>query len=404
MRKIKLVHVTNYDFGLRFQLRNYLLYFRDQGYDVSVVCNPGQWLKGDEVTSYGVFVKAVRFPHGITPFVDLKSLWQLVWYFRKERFDIVHTHTVKPGLVGRLAAKLAGVPVSVYTVHGFHIYEGMSPLERKLFVWIEKIGAMFCDSLISTNREDIETAVREGICPAAKISHGHSMGADLSRFDPGQFSEEDITNIRRDLGIERGEQVVLMVGRLVKGKGWIEFFEAAKIIKDRGIKARYLAVGPEHKKASAISPQRLIKEQGIEDQVLFLGVRRDIPELMAASDLIVLPTHGIDSLPRILMEAAAIGKPVVTTDTRGCRETVVEGETGLLVPMQDSQALADAMLDLLSNPERAKEMGKKAQTRAAMFDERLHFSKTDAEYRRLLRAKLPDLDINSLKEIPGEVA
>jgi glycosyltransferase involved in cell wall biosynthesis len=403
MRKLKVVHVSNYDFGLRVHMRNYVLYLRDQGYDISIVCNPGQWLKGDQVTSDGILVKAVRFTHKITPFVDLKSLWQLFWYFRKERFDIVHTHTVKVGLLGRLAARLAGVPVSVYTVHGFHIHEGMSRSERKLFVWIEKIGALFCDSILSQNHEDIDTALREGICPPNKISP-IGNGVDLSRFDPRRFGEVDITSIKRGLGVEGGEPVVGLIGRLVEEKGFIEFFEAARVIKDRGIKAEFLAVGPEQEKPSAIPPKCLVKELGLEDEVLFLGVREDIPELMVVMDLIVLPSHGIEGLPRVLMEAAAMGKPAVATNTRGCRDVIQDGETGVLVRMKDAEALASAIMDLLSDKEKAQRMGRAARKRAAMFDERLYFWKTDAEYRRLLRAKLPTLDISALKEIPGEVA
>ncbi len=403
MRKIKVVHVLNYDFGL-IQIHNYMLYLRDQGYDVSIICSPGQRLKGDMYTPEGIFIKAIRFSSAITPLADLRTLWQLYRYFRKQGFDVLQTHTVKPGLLGRLAGRLTGIPVIVHTVHGFHIYEGMSPLQRKFYIWIEKIAAPFCDSILSVSREDIELALGEGICPADKISY-LGMGADMSRFDVGCFSAEDVTRMKRELGIDPDEAVVTMIGRLVKEKGFIEYFEAAKIIKDKGGKAKFLSVGPTQDKATAVSPTALANEFGLESEILFLGLRLDIPELMSVTDVLVLPSHGIEGLPRVLIEAAAMGKPVVATDTRGCREVVEDGKTGILVPMKDSQALADAILELLSDKERASQMGKAGRERVvALYDERRYFWKTDAEYRRLLKAKLPAVDLRSLKAIPGEVA
>jgi glycosyltransferase involved in cell wall biosynthesis len=400
MRKIKVVHITNYDFGLKVQMLNNVLYFRDQGYDVSIVCNPGQWLKEDMYTPEGIFVKAIPFFSAITPLNDLKTLWQLYRYFRKERFDIVDTHTIKPGLLGGLAGRLSGIPIIIHTAHVFHIRETMSPLQRKLWVWIEKICFRSSDLVLLDNLEDIETAKRERFGPPDKFIYVGN-GIDLARFTPSRFSQEDVTRIKGELGIEPGEAVVGMIGRLVKEKGAIEFFEAAKIIKEEGIKAKFVFVGPTQEKATAISPTSLIKELGLESKVLFLGTRWDIPELMSVMDVLVLPSHGIEGRARVLMEAAAMGKPAVATDTRGCREVVSDGQTGILVPIKDAKALADAIMDILSDEEKAQRMGRAARERAAMFDERLLFSKTDAEYRRLLRAKLPALDISSLKEIPA---
>ncbi|MCP4416579.1 MAG: glycosyltransferase family 4 protein, partial [Chloroflexi bacterium] len=320
---IKVVHLSNYDVALNIHLKNYICYLRDQAYDVKVVCSPGKFLKGDGVTDYGVPVKAIHFSNRYTPLRDLKTLWQLYRYFRQEKFDIVHTHTVKPGLLGRLAARLAGVPIVVHTVHGFHIWHTMSAREIKLMIWIERFASRFCDSLMSQNREDMAYAVDHGICPPQKIRF-LGNGIDVDEFHPDRVSAKTAVSKRQELGLSPDEPVVGMIGRLVQLKGYHEYIEAARILKERGEHVRFLAIGAAQAgKAEALSPQELIAHHGVEDKVLFLGVRHDVPELMKMMDGVVLASYA-EGIPRILMEAAAMGRPSIGTDVRGTREVIVD--------------------------------------------------------------------------------
>ena len=384
----KVVHLTNFDIGLRTHIKNYLNYLREQGYDVSVICHPGQWLQHDTQTPDGIFVKIMPFPPRITPLTDLKTLIRLVRYFRKERFHVVHTHTVKPGLLGRLAARLAGVPVVIHTIHGFYFHDEMHPVARRIFIAIEKIGAWCCDAILSQNQEDIDTAIREGICSPAKISH-LGNGIDVTRFYPGCVDGAAVTELRRELGLPPDAKIVGLIGRLVREKGFLEFFEAARIILDRGIDARFLAIGAaQPEKSDALTLQALIDQLGLQSAVHFLGLRDDIPALMSLMDVVALPSYGKEGLPRVLMEAAAMGKPVVATDVRGCREVVADGETGLLVPVQDSAALAEGLVTVLSDADLARRLGQAGRVRAeALFDERLYFRRTHESYQQLLKAK-----------------
>jgi glycosyltransferase involved in cell wall biosynthesis len=363
MSKIKVVHLSNYDVGLRIHMRNYMRYLRDQGYDVSIICNPGRFLKGDMVTEDGIFVKAIPFPHSITPLADLKTLWALYRYFREERFDVVHTHTVKPGLLGRLAARLARVPIIIHTIHGFPFHDEMSPWMSQLLTSIERIGARLCDSMLSQNREDMEKAVESGICPANKL-HYLGNGIDIERFHPSLVTPE--------------------------------------LIKVRGERVRFLAIGAVHKKQGVAIDDLgvLIRQYDLEDAMLFLGQRDDVPELMAAMDLVILASYA-EGIPRVLMEAAALGKPAIGTDVRGTRETIVDGVTGRLVPVKDPGALADAIVEVLADPARAAEMGQAARGYAeAHFDERDFFRRTDKEYRRLIETKLRLGQTYGLKALP----
>ena len=178
--------------------------------------------------------------------------------------------------------------------------------------------------------------------------------------------------------------------------------EAANILKSKGIEAKYLVIGVSLKgKKTAVSLKSLLREYGVEENVMYLGYRDDIAELLSLMDIVVLPSYGREGIPRILMESAALGKPVVASRVRGNVEAVEDGETGLLVPVRDASALAEAILGLLRDPERAAEMGRQARQRALThFDERLFFRRTDIEYRRLLKTRLA-IDPNPvLKPIP----
>ncbi|MBN1812158.1 MAG: glycosyltransferase family 4 protein [Anaerolineae bacterium] len=368
-------------------MKNYLCYLREQGYDVSVVCHPGQWLQQDTHTPDGIFVKIIPFPPRITPLADLKTLICLVRYFRQEQFHVVHTHTVKPGLLGRLAARLAGVPVIIHTVHGFYFHDGMHPAARRVFIAIEKIAARCCDAILSQNQEDIATAIREGICPPAKISR-LGNGIDVTKFYPGCVDDATVAGLRHQLELPPNVKVVGLIGRLVREKGFLEFFEAARIILDRGINARFLVIGAaQPEKSDALTPQALIDQLGLQSAVHFLGLRDDILALMSLMDVIALPSYH-EGLPRVLMEAAALVKPVVATDVRGCREVVADGETGLLVPAQDSAALAEGLIAVLSDANLARRLGQAGRARVeTMFDERLYFRRTHETYQRLLKGK-----------------
>lgn len=396
---IRVAHISNSDIALRIHARNYFAYLRDQGYDLQVVCSPGELVKGDMVTNEGIVVKAISLPSRYAPMNDLKALIQLVRHFRQQRYDIVHTHTVKAGLLGRIAARLAGTPIVIHTIHGFHYWDDMSNVENHLFVWLEWFAARFCDLLLSQNREDIEFAVRERICSPEKIRF-LGNGIDITRFRPDAVSQDVVAATRRELGVSPDETLVGMIGRLVRLKGYFEYMEAAKLLHERGERIKFLAIGAAQDKASTVSPAELIAQYGLQDSMQFLGTRDDIPELMAAMDVVVLASYA-EGIPRVLLEAAAMGKPAVGTDVRGTREVIVDGETGYLVPSRNAAALADAISRLAADPARMREMGQAARRRAEThFDERDYFWRTDQEYRRLTKAKLSAVHLQGLKDLP----
>jgi glycosyltransferase involved in cell wall biosynthesis len=399
---VKVVHVINHDIGLRIHGRHYFQYLMQQGYDMHVVCGPGSYVKKDMVNPDGIPVKAIPFPPRYTPAADLKTLQQLVRHFRQQRFDIVHTHTVKPGLLGRIAARLAGVPIIIHTVHGFHNWDDMTRFERWFFLQVERFAAHFCDLLLSQNREDIIVALRDRICGPSQIRY-LGNGIDIDYFHPDNVSDNQVLQLRRELGIMPDEYLVGMIGRLVRLKGYYDYMAAAQQLHESGAPIKFLTIGfavPE--KRDALSPEKMIEQYKLSGVMTHLGPRQDVRELIAAMDTIVLASYA-EGIPRVLLEAAAMGKAAVGTAVRGTKEAIVDGETGILVPPRQPAALAAGIQQVLADEVRAEQMGRAARQRAEKyFDERFFFWRTDREYRQLIRQKLSPTRLSSLRKLPIE--
>jgi len=268
------------------------------------------------------------------------------------------------------------------TEHGFYFY-GMSGWQRWLHRLWSKWGAYCSDVTFLVNEEDLETARREEILPPRKVRFLEGgTGVDLDRFRLQGLRAET----RRSLGIEDSTPVVGIVARLTHEKGYREFLQAAARVRDQHPNTRFLSVGPSD--ATDQSEFKALASQlGISGAIDFLGMRLDMPALYEAMDIVVLPSYR-EGMPVTLMEAAAMERPVVATDIRGCRDVVSEGETGLLVPPQDSEALAAAIASLLSDPEQRHWMGLAGRCRAErLFDQRKVFAQVETVYRQLLRRK-----------------
>lgn len=384
MSILKVAHVTTVDLSLRYLLLNQLLNIRQAGYEVVGISAAGPDVA--TLTAAGLRHIAVPMTRNFTPLADLRSLWALYRVIRREGFTIVHTHTPKPGLLGQLAARLAGAPIVVNTLHGFYFHDRMSPQWRRFYITLEKMAALCSDVILSQNSEDIQTAIGERICPAEKIKP-LGNGIDVGRFDRARFDPHTLRNKRRALGIPDEACVVGFVGRLVSEKGILELMQAAQMVAQKGLKMHLLIVGPiDHDKADSLKPE-IARDYGLAKVCIFTGMREDMPELYAAMDVFVLPSHR-EGFPRSLMEASAMGVPCIATDIRGCREAVEHDRNGLLVPLGDVPALAAAILELLTDGEKARQLGEAGRRLALQrFDEQPIFQIVKAEYARLLTQK-----------------
>jgi glycosyltransferase involved in cell wall biosynthesis len=385
MTVIKIAHITTIDLSLRYLLFNQLQSIQAAGYAVTGISTPGPDVP--VLTAAGIPHISAPMKRTLSPLADLKALAHLVRIMRQERFTIVHTHNPKPGLLGQLAARLAGVPFVVNTLHGFYFHDGTKPAIRRFYITLEKLAARCSDVILSQNSEDIQTAIAEGICPPAKIKF-LGNGIDLHRFDRRRIEPTALAHRRAEFNLDPTRPVVGFVGRLVAEKGILELLQAAKQVLAVAPTTQFLIVGPiDHEKADALTPA-IAQEYGVANAFTFTGLRQDMPELYALMDIFVLPSHR-EGFPRSPMEASAMGVPCIVTDIRGCREAVEHEENGVLVPLGQVDALAAAILRLLREPAYAHQLGQAGRRLAeARFDEEFVFDKVKAEYHRLLTAKV----------------
>ncbi len=385
-KKLKICHVASVGITVRFLLMPQLKFLISQGFDVSVVCSPGK-LK-EEIEKEGVKAKEITIKRKLfSPISDGIALLQLFFYFKKEKFDIVHTHAPKPALLGQLAAKMAGVPVIVNTIHGLYFTENSPWLKRKVFIFIEKISALYSTLIFSQNGEDMATMLKEKIAKPGKITY-LGNGIDMQRFNPEKFSQEFITGKKRDLGIAENVKIVGTVGRLVKEKGYFDLFEAMKIVLKKYPNVLLLVIGPEDSDKKDRFSSRIVEEFGIENNVTFLGERQDVDQLYPLMDVFAFASHR-EGFPRSVIEAMAMERAIIATNIRGCREQINDQVHGLVIPPGNPPALANAIMYLLEKPDKAHQMAQEAKVRAQKeFDEHLVFERLNQEYSRLIKERI----------------
>ncbi len=374
----KICFVVAADVTLKFLLISELKFFKDKGYEVFVVCSPGKWL--NDIKKEGIEVKEIIISRKVfSPFFDVISLCRLFFYFRKEKFDIVLTFTPKPGLLGQLAAKLAGVPVIINTIFGFYFHENIKPLKRKFFIVIEKIAAACSTFIFFRNKEDFETAQKEHMIKVGRAEF-IGDGIDIAKFNSARFTPEFIIKKKQALGISSGAPVIGIVARLVKEKGYVELFEAFKRVQEKFSDAVLLIIGlNDPQKKDSFNPESFRQKN-----IIFLGERTDVDELYAAMNVFVLPSYR-EGFPHSVMEASAMALPVVTTDVRGCRNAIESGLTGILIPPKNSQELAKAIIGLLSDRQKAMAMGQAGRKKAEKeFDKNILLEKMEAQINKLL--------------------
>lgn len=358
---IKIAHLTTVDLSLRYLILPQLEAAADLGeaYGISA---PGPHVGYIEERGV-IHVPLPDSTRGMSIGSDLKAMVQLWRAVREIDPDIVHTHNPKPGVYGRILARLAGVPIVINTVHGLYATPDSAPLKRVIVYSLEALASRFSDAELVQNPEDLELLRESRIVSPSKLRL-LGNGVDLKRFNPDRIAALRMQE-RSRLQIADDEIVVGMVGRLVEEKGISELIEMAQRLSG-GI--RVLVAGPnDPDKDDAVSPALLRRGEaaGIE----FVGMRPDIDAFYSTLDIFVLPSHR-EGFPRAAMEAAACGLPMVLTDIRGCRQVVDGGVNGRLVPVRDAQSLTSAVEELASTPDLRAKMGAASAEKARReFDE-----------------------------------
>jgi glycosyltransferase involved in cell wall biosynthesis len=286
----------------------------------------------------------------IHPVKDLLSVIDLVSFLRRNYYHIVHTHNSKAGFVGRLAARIAGVPVVIHTVHGF-AFHGQEPAWRQLLYRnLEKLAAHLCDRMIFISQPLIDWALKEGVTKKDKIVRIYS-GIDLNEFQPATFDEEQ--RAREKWGIGPNDPVMGIVSKLWEGKGHEVLIKAFKDVKKDMNKAKLVIVGEGYLEDKLRS---LTDTLGLTDSVIFTGFQSDVSEIIKVFDIAVLPSF-FEGMGRVLLEAMAMEKPVVASRVGGIPDIVKDGINGFLTAPGDTKELGDALRKLLNDKGLAARMG-----------------------------------------------
>ena len=329
---------------------------------------------------------------GSDPFRDayaLRGLWRVLHHYRPH---IVHTFDTKPCVYGRLLARLARVPTIVGTVPGLgSLYvnngRGEEGLKRRLlrgiYERLQRLASWSADLTVFQNRDSAQDFVRRSIVPLAKATIISGSGVRTELFDPARISDAERKQARKELGVAEDALLVTMISRLIRSKGVEEFVTSAKEVRACAPRTHFLLVGPaDDKSIDRFSPEEIAQ---LRQAVNWPGARRDIPRVLAVTDVFVLPSFYPEGIPRVLLEAASMALPIVTTRSPGCVDVVEDGVNGLLVPVRDGAAVSAALLRLVRDPDLRARFGQESRRRAiALFDLSRVAGRTREIYRALL--------------------
>ena len=344
----------------------------------------------DRFLAEGFEYNTYRLSRKANPLLDLLTVWQLVFILRKLEPQIVHTFDTKPGVWVRLAARLAGVPVIIGTLPGLgSLYTSDTLRTRLIRVVYERLQRLACrvsDLTVFQNLEHARQFVSAGVVSQEKTAVIPGSGVATGLYAPAEVSKLERDQPRRELGIQPDAIVVAMVGRVIRSKGVLEYAAVAKELRARHPNVHFLLVGAEDNG----SLDRLNSEEltQVRQALTWQGPRDDIPAVLALSNIFVFPSAHHEGVPRVLLEAASMGLPIVTTDWPGCKEVVEDGVNGFLVPVRDPDALSRAILRLIEQPDLRRRFGRLSRQRAiARFDISIVAERTRSLYRELWASK-----------------
>ena len=311
------------------------------------------------------------------PFLELYSIFRLLLIYLVEKPDIVHHFTIKCVLYGTFAAKMSGIKSVVNAITGLGYVFINKGIKAKLLRQIIQPLYFFVlnarrSQVIVQNEDDAKLLVARKLVTPEKLTLIRSSGVDLRRFSPG---------LSRQL---EKPTTVLLASRVVGDKGVYEYVEAARQLQHKGYSVVFKIAGSLYPgNPTAVSKEEL--SGWIDDGIVeWLGHVDNVETVIAQSDIVVLPSHGGEGVPKILIEAAAMEKPLVATDVPGCRDVVESGTNGFLVPPKDSKPLADAIEQLLENPELCRSMGIAGRAKISReFDVKIVVRKTIEVYKRM---------------------
>jgi glycosyltransferase involved in cell wall biosynthesis len=378
----KLIRITTIPISIEKLLENQLFFMKDY-YDVKAISSDKENLervgKLQEVSVY-----PVEMTRKITPWQDLKALWKLYCYFKKEQPLIVHTHTPKAGTIGMIASKLAGVPHRLHTVAGLPLLETKGN-KRKLLNLVEKT-TYACASKIYPNSNGIKDIItQEGFCKPEKIkiiANGSTNGINTQIFNPEMVCNEDQVHLKKTLGIAPTDFVFIYVGRLTGDKGINELLLVFRKIAMEFKNTKLLLVGFFETNLDPLQKDTLSEIKN-NAQVIHVPFQNDVRPYYAISDVLVFPSYR-EGFPNAILEAGAMGLPTIASDINGCNEIIEDQKNGILIPPKDTEALFTAMKKVMLDPSFRSHLKQNARPMIlSRFEQILVWEALLAEYKNL---------------------
>jgi len=327
----------------------------EAGYEVFAICPKGDKNKALEEIGCKVINYEIS-RQGLNPLKEKIAIENIYNAIKDLDLDILHTFTAKPNIYGTFAAKKAKIPIVVNLVEGLGSFYTKNSLKniivRNILERLYKKAFKLSDGCVFVNSDDPKYMLNKGLIAKAKVKIIKSVGIDTKKFNLDNFTKNEIFEIKKKNSLE-DKLIILMVARAIWDKGIREYYESARVLNQTYSHIQFVLVGDiDEGNHTAASKEFLINED-----VLWLGHRDDIVELTAISDIYVLPSYR-EGVPVTLMEAASMSKPIVTTDTVGCREVVDDGKNGFLVKVKDSKSLTNKIEKLILDSELRNIMGK----------------------------------------------
>lgn len=344
----KLIRITTVPLSLKVLLKGQLRFMASNGFDVKGVSSEGEELR-EVHENEGIAVEVITMSRKITPFQDLKSLWQMWNFLRKEKPQIVHTHTPKAGIIGMLAARLAGVPHRLHTVAGLPLMEAIGT-KRKILNFVEKLTYSSATRVYPNSKGLYDFILQNNFTQSNKlkiIANGSSNGIDTAFFSPDQVTEIEKVTLREKLNIQPDDFVFVFVGRIVSDKGineLIKAFSELQTVENKPTGIKLLLVGGLENDLDPLNPETLAEINQNKD-IISVGFQRDVRSFFAIADALVFPSYR-EGFPNVVMQAGAMGLPSIVSDINGCNEIIIEGENGLIIPSKNVEKLKEKMLTL----------------------------------------------------------
>ncbi|WP_424810855.1 glycosyltransferase family 4 protein [Roseococcus sp. YIM B11640] len=363
---MKILELTNVDFSLRHFLLPVMRGARARGHEVVGISAEGPLL--DVPRAEGFRIIPVPLARSLNPRAHIPAFRELRRIMREEKFDLVHAHMPISGFLARMAAKVEGVPHVAYTCHGF-LFNQPGPIWRRgLSLGVEWLGGRMTDTFLTVSEEEAADARRLFIHRGA-VATGN--GRDPAIFHPDPAAR---AALRAEMGLSEADCVVMGASRLVRHKGWPELLQAMERVPGAHLWVVGERLPSDH--GEDLSPYFARAAEVLGPRLKMLGYRHDVPRWLQAADIFALPSH-FEGLPMSVIEAMLTGLPIVATDISGCREQVVSGQTGYLVPPMQVSGLADALERLAGDAALRQRMGAAGLARAkSLFTEQVVVDRT----------------------------